>query len=159
MPTRYPVNIPGCENKKVEVQIAGFVTPVKIFVNDEPALPGKRRNELVLKGKGGKPVSVYVQSAFFDTIPRLRVAGQTIHIAPPLKWYQYVWSGIPLILVLYGGMLGAILALIGFIFNVRLSRSNLSPLLRFAAIGGVTILVWAIYFVLAAFITATFGEV
>ena len=101
MPTRYPVNIPGCENKKVEVQIAGFVTPVKIFVNDEPALPGKRRNELVLKGKGGKPVSVYVQSAFFDTIPRLRVAGQTIHIAPPLKWYHYVWSGIPLILVLY----------------------------------------------------------
>jgi len=159
MPTRYPVNIPGCENKKVEVQIAGFVTPVKIFVNDEPALPGKRRNELVLKGKGGKPVSVYVQSAFFYFIPRLRVAGQTIHIAPPLKWYQYVWSGIPLILVLYGGMLGAILALIGFIFNVRLSRSNLSPLLRFAAIGGVTILVWAIYFVLAAFITATFGEV
>ena len=40
-----------------------------------------------------------------------------------------------------------------------LSRSNLSPLLRFAAIGGVTILVWAIYFLLAAFITATFGEV
>ena len=159
MPTRYPVNIPGCENKKVEVQVAGFITPIKIFVNGEQSRPGKKRNELIINGKNGKPVSVFVQSAFFDTVPRLRVGGQTINVAPPLKWHQYVWSGVPLILVLYGGMLGAILALIGFIFNIRLARSNLSPLLRFAAIGGVTILVWAIYFVLAAFITATFGEV
>ncbi|MAT41304.1 MAG: hypothetical protein CL609_03105 [Anaerolineaceae bacterium] len=159
MPTRYPVDIPGCENKKVEVQVAGFITPIKIFVNDEPARPGKKRNELILKGKNGKPVSVYIQSAFFDTVPRLRVDGKTIYVAPPLKWHQYVWAGVPLILVLYGGMLGAILALLGFIFNIRLARSNLSPLLRFAAIGGITILVWAIYFVMAAFITATFGEV
>ena len=159
MPIRYPVNIPGCENKKVEVQVAGFITPIKIFVNDEQARPGKRRNELILKGKNGKPVSVYIQSAFFDTVPRLRVDGKTINVAPPLKWHQYLWSGVPLILVLYGGMLGAILGLIGFIFNIRLSRSGLSPLLRFAAIGGITILAWAVYFVLAAFITATFGEV
>lgn len=157
MPTRYPVNIPGCENKKIEVQVAGFITPIKIFVNDELAQPGKRRNELVLKGKNGKPVSVYIQSAFFDTVPRLRVGGKTIQVAPPLKWYEYVWSGVPLLLVFSGGMLGAILALFGFIFNIRIARSTLSTFLRFAAIGGVTILTWGIYFFLAAFITAALG--
>ncbi len=159
MPTRYPVAIPGCENKKVEVQVAGFITPIKIFVDDELARPGKRRNELVLKGKHGKPVSVYIQSAFFDTVPRLRVDGQTIQVAPPLKWYDYLWSGLPLTLVFSGGMVGAILALFGFILNIRLARSSLSPFLRFAAIGGVTILTWAVYFLIAAFIRAALGDV
>lgn len=158
MPTRYPVQIPGCENKNVEVQVAGFITPIKILVNGDPAQPGNKRNEVIIKGKNGKPVSVYIQSAYFDTIPKLRVNGQTIQIAPPLFWYQYLWSAIPLILVLFGGMLGAILALFGFIFNVRLFRTNFPPFVRFLLVGLSHIIVWAIYFALAIFITAATGS-
>jgi hypothetical protein len=158
MPTRYPVDIPGCENKKVEIQLAGFITPAKLFVNGEQAQPGKRRNELILNCKNGKPISVFVHSAFFDTVPRLRVDGKTIHVVPPLKWYEYVWSGLPLSLALNGGMLGAFLAILGFILNIRVARSTLSPLLRFAAIGSITMMAWLIYLTLVVLITSVLGE-
>ncbi len=153
MPIRYPVEIPGCENKKVELQVAGFITPIKLLVDGEPAQPGNRRNELVVRGKNGKPVSVYVQSSFFDTVPQLRVDGKTIRVVPPLKWYEYIWCGIPLFLVFTGGMLGAITSLIAFISNISIARTKMNPLLRYLVIGLVSAAAWAVYFLIAVILT------
>lgn len=158
MATRYPVEIPGCENKKVELQVAGFITPIKLLVDGEAAQPGRRRNELIIRGKNGKPISVYVQNAFFDTVPRLRVDGKTIQVVPALKWYTYIWSGIPLTLVFAGGMLGAILALLGFILNIRIARTSINPIFRFLLIGLTSTAAWAAYFLLATVITVMLGE-
>lgn len=157
MPTRYPVEIPGCENKKVELQVAGFLSPIKLFVDDEPARPGKMRNELVVRGKGGKNISVYVQNAFFDTVPKLRVDGKTIVVTPPLKWYQYVWCGLPLIFILIGGLMGAIAGLFTFILNISIMRSKFKPVFRYILIGLINIVLYFALAIFAEFIRAILG--
>ena len=53
-------------------------------------------------------------------LPQLIVDGQTIHVAEPLKWYVWVWSGLPIMLIFIGGAIGALAGIIGFSINTNI---------------------------------------
>ncbi|MHB8133760.1 MAG: hypothetical protein ACYDH1_05995 [Anaerolineaceae bacterium] len=153
MAARYPIKIDGFENQKVELESSGFFSPAKITINGVKAEPGIKRNEMLLRRPDGSTVSVFFQNAFFDTIPRLIVNGKTIQIAPPLKWYQYTFCGLTLFLILFGGAIGSIFSMIGFLINIRTMRVKWKPLWRYLAILATHMIVLAAYLAVSVLIT------
>jgi len=153
MPSLYPVKIKGFENKKIELESSGLFSPVKILVNGVKAEPGSKNNEVILRKDDGSKVSVFIQNAFFDTVPRLIVNGETLVVTPPLKWYQYVFCGLTLFLIFYGGAIGAVLCMIGFIINIRTMRNSWRTPWKYLAILGTHLIVFIVYIAISLLIT------
>lgn len=153
MASRYPIKIKGFENKKIELVSSGFFSPAQLLVNGEKAESGSKKNEVIFRKEDGTKQSVFFQNAFFDTIPRLIINGETVNVVPPLKWYQYVFCGLTLFLIFYGGAIGAVLCMIGFLLNIRIMRNDWKILWRYLAILGNNIAVFVIYIAISILIT------
>jgi hypothetical protein len=148
----YKINIDGFEGQVVEVKTS-FWTPPKLYINGVLAPKGTNRGEMVLQRNDGRQVSATwkIQALGLD-VPQLVVDGQTVQLAPPLKWYQWVWSALPILLVFYGGLLGAIAGFIAFSINTNVFRSKMNTPLKYVATGLISILFAIIYIIVASFI-------
>lgn len=99
----YSVKIDGFEGQVIEVRSPTFFAGYRLLVNGQPAPKGKR-NQMVLRRNDGKEVIATWKSQVlgFD-VPQLVVDGTAIPLVEPLRWYEWVWSGLPILLVLTGG--------------------------------------------------------
>ncbi len=130
MNSRYPVKIPGFGHQRIELEISGILGRTQILLNGNPAEKGHRKDEFILYQPDGVQVSAQLQNTFFDVVPKVIVHGEAYEILPPLNWYQYVFAGLSLILVLFGGGYGGLLGMISFLINIRLFRSSFPLVLR-----------------------------
>jgi hypothetical protein len=86
-------------------------------------------------------------------MPFLSVGGQVISFADPLQWYQWLWSGWSvLILILIGNVVGLIPALIATLINIQIFRSGLSRPLVYIVTAVASILAVAVYRAIAIFL-------
>jgi hypothetical protein len=155
----YPVKLQGFEGQTIEAQPSGFFVGPKLLVNGRPAPNGKKRGQMTLRRDDGREVVATwkPQSLGFD-VPSLVVDGQTIQLVEPLKWYQLLWSALPLLLIFGGGALGGLTGAIAAILNTRIFRSNLNTLLQFLVTGGISILAVVVYVVLAILVASLLGR-
>lgn len=119
----YLLSIPGFEGQTLEVQPGGFFSKTKLFVNGAPAPPGAKRGQMVLRRNDDQEVIATWKTQPFD-IPKLIVDGTLFNVVEPLKWYQWVWGGLPLLLIPLGGMLGGVIGVIGFAINAKIFVPN-----------------------------------
>lgn len=155
----YPVKIEGFEGQTIEVQPAGFFSSQKLLVNGQPASSGKKRGEMVLRRNDGQEVIATWKPQFagFD-IPQLVVEGKTIQVIEPLKWYEWVWSALPVMLIFIGGALGGITGVIGLTINAKVFRSDLNGFVKFVATGVISLLAVVVYFVAAVLFLSAIGR-
>ncbi len=143
----YTVNIEGFEGQKIEVKVS-FWTGAKLFVNGIQAPRGPKRGEMVLQRNDGSQAYVtWKPQAFGLDVPQLVVDGKTINLVPPLKWYQWVWSALPILLVFWGGLLGGIAGVIAFSINTQIFRSQSNEVLKYVFTGLITIVAAVIYLI------------
>jgi hypothetical protein len=145
----YPAKIEGFEYQNIEVQ-TGFWTGPKLLVNGEPAPKGSKRGEMILRRDDGRQVTASWKPQFLGLdVPQLVVDGRTVQLVEPLKWYQWVWGGWPIVLLFVGGAFGAIAGMLGAVINARVFRAEISEILKYVVTGVVSILVVVVYFVAA----------
>jgi hypothetical protein len=139
----YPVKIQGFENQNIEVK-QGLFTGAKLLFNGQPA-PSYTRGVMLLSRDDGSKVDATWKKEFmgFD-VPKLIVGGNEIQVVKHLQWYEYLWSGLLVLLLIYGGILGLVGAVFGLILNVRIFRSSKSRLLGFILTSIATILILVI---------------
>jgi len=132
---KYKANIEGFEGQNNEVNI-GFWSGPKLFINGEPAPKGDKRNEMRLQRNDLRQVTATwkPQLMGFD-VPQLMVDGKVVNLVEPLKWYQWAWGGLPVLLIISGGFLGAFVGLIAFSINARVFRSGLNDVLKYVVSG------------------------
>jgi hypothetical protein len=148
----YKANIAGFEGQEIEVKVS-FWTGSKLLVNGKPAQRGQKRGEMLLQRNDGRQVSAtWKQQALGLDVPQLVVDGNLIKLVEPLKWYEWLWSGLPILLAFMGGALGAIAGMIAVYFNSKVFRSGLNGWLKYAASGMVSILAVIVYFIAAVFV-------
>ncbi|NTU83636.1 MAG: hypothetical protein HGA45_30410 [Chloroflexales bacterium] len=152
----YPINLEGFEGQAIVVQPAGFLSGPKLLVNGQPAAKGQKRGQMVLRRNDGSEALATWKPQFID-VPRLIVDGQTINVAEPLKWYVWLWSGLPFILVVVGGAIGAVVGMIGFGVNANIFRSSWPTAAKFAVSAIVSVVAVVAYIVLAALLLAAVG--
>jgi hypothetical protein len=150
----YKVEIEGFEGQDIEVVPPGFFSAPKLLVNGEPAHKHRLTGTMVLIRNDTIAVEAkWVPRALGLDVPFLSVGGQVISFAEPLEWYQWLWSGWSvLILILLGNVVGLIPGLIATLFNIQIFRSGLSRPLAYLATAGVSILAVAVYRAIAMFL-------
>lgn len=155
----YPVTLEGFEGQTIEVQSAGFVTSAKLLIGGQPAAKGPKRGEMLVRRNDGKEViAVWKPQVLGLDVPQLVVDGKVVNVAEPLKWYIWVWSALPILLVFTGGAIGALAGIIGFSVNTSLFRSSLPGLAKFALSAVVSVVTVIAYFVLATLFLTVIGR-
>lgn len=144
----YSVNLEGFQGQTVEVQSAGMFGGAKLLVNGVEARPGAKRGEMVLIRNDGREVTASWRNNFFD-IPKLIVDGNIVNVVEPLKWYEWVWGGWPIVLLFGGGAIGGLFGALALVFNVKVFRSGQSTLVKYLISGAISITALILYFIFA----------
>ena len=56
--------------------------------------------------------------------PKIKIGDEIVELASPLKWYEYVWIGIPIVLVFSGGAIGGLVGVVAAIASGKIFRGN-----------------------------------
>jgi len=149
----YKVSIEGFEGQDIEVKTSFWSGP-KLVVNGVPAPEGNKRGEMLLQRNDGRQIIARWKPQFIGLdVPQLIVDEKVINLAEPLKWYQWIWGGLPIALVFIGGALGAITGIIGFTINTKIFRTGMNSVLKYVITGVVSVLAVVAYFIAAMLFT------
>lgn len=149
----YETQIEGFEGQNMEVRVS-FWTGPKLLVNNEPAPKGNKRGQMLLQRNDGRQVIATwrPQLGGFD-VPQLIVDGKVTNLVEPLKWYEWLWGGLPILLLFVGGAIGGLVGGLGFVINTKIFRTEMSGVLKFLVSGIISFMAVVAYFVAALLLT------
>src|SRR2546425_11065742 len=75
------------------VRTAGFFKGPRLII-DGGEVKGKRLR-FSLTDNSGHEREIRLKTNGLDPIPRVQIGAQTIELARPLAWYEYLWMAIP----------------------------------------------------------------
>jgi hypothetical protein len=75
-----------------------------------------------------------------------------------LRWYEYVWTCLPLVLVLIGGLIGGLVGGSAAAANIKLFRSQASTLAKYTISGSTSLMAVIIWYAIVVLIRATFAS-
>lgn len=133
---QYSLTIPGFEDHQLVVDTGGFWSSAKLLIDGEPAPKGPKRGQFALQRlDGSEAVAHFRITNPLDPVPQVVIDGQAFTLTEPLKWYQWLWSGLPFVLVIIGGALGGLFGGIALAVNGRVFRTKLNSLARYSLTG------------------------
>ena len=136
MAMKYPLNVPGFENRQLVLDAGGFLSGAKLLIDGKPANKGPKRGQLLLRRNDGTEVIAQLKTTHFvDPIPQVIINDEIYIVAPPLKWYQWLWCGLPLAMIFMGGFLGGLFGAMALVLNSRIFRSNQNNLKKYTFTG------------------------
>jgi hypothetical protein len=130
-----------------------------------------RRSKLVLNGnpvprKGlvyivaddsGQEVVFRVHPRSWDPIPDLMAGEKRIELVPPLKGFQQLWLCLPALLLLVGGVLGALCGLLAISFNYPAFRRVRHPVLKYLVTGLISAAAPVLFLIISLVLFYAFG--
>ena len=146
---KYPVEIPGFEGQTVEVESGGLFSGAKLFINGRQVPKGPKRREMLLTDSYGSKVIATWRNNFLD-VPNLFIEGKLIRVVAPLKWYEWIWNGLPVALIFIGGALGGLLGALAVSINMSIFRSQQDGILKYSITGVVSFIAFVLYLILGA---------
>jgi hypothetical protein len=152
---RIEIKHPAFKAQRLSIETASFLTGPKLLLNSVVAKRNGRG--YVVMSDTGQEVPVKVLYNFLDPIPKVKIGEETIELAKPLKWYEYVWIGIPMLLVFAGGALGGFVGAGSTVVNGRIFRSDRGALSKYALAAVTTVAGAAVFFVIAVAIQIAIG--
>lgn len=137
---QYPLTVPGFENRQLVVESSGIWSGAKLLIDGEPAPKGPKRGQFVLhRFDGSEAIAQFRGTNFLDPIPQVVIDGKPFSATEPLKWYQWLWCGLPFVLAIIGGALGGLFGGIACAINGRVFRYNLNGLAKYLLTGLVSL--------------------
>ncbi len=139
------LKLSGFEGQNVEFKGKGVFGTPTLYINGQPQKPVRRRYEL--RDTQGRLIEVKVKPSYFDIYPKLEVDGKVYATARPFTWYEYIWIGLPLSMIAFGGAIGGGLGGAASYINVYLFRSRLNGVLKYlfaALVSLVSFILWAL---------------
>jgi hypothetical protein len=123
-----------------------------LWVDGQPAQKGERRGQYRLRKTDGTEALAELRprATGLDPVPDVTIGGETFQLAPPLRWYEWAWILLPLLLLFVGGAVGAALGGAAAFQNAHLFRSGRSLTARYAFTGALSLGAAAVYVLVAA---------
>ena len=146
----------GFGGRGLAVRTAGFFKRPRLLI-DGNEVKGKRLRYTV-RDNSGKEVPIRLKANFLDPIPRVEIASNIIDVARRFRWYEYVWMGLPILLVFAGGGHGGLGILIGLMAvhsSTRVFRSERRPLAKYALSALISLAAVSVFVVLIILIQGT----
>lgn len=134
-----PISVEGFEGRKLMVRTHLWFGP-KPYLDDQPLQRMKgsiftKKRAYPATDNSGARVEIGIISRFFDPIPNIEIKGKVYELAPPFKWYQYLWMGIPVPMVMVGGAIGGALAAAAMYLSAVILRSRHTKAVKYALSG------------------------
>jgi hypothetical protein len=146
----YPIEIEGFEGQKIEVIPSNLLSAPKLMINGQHAPKGEKRGQMLLRSNHGQDIIArWKPSGFGLDVPDLLVGDKVVKVAGPLKWYEWVWGSLPVLLIFAGGALGGIAGFIGLSANIKVFRSNQNPVMKYVLTAGISLIAVIVFFILA----------
>ena len=144
------IAIPGFEGQQIAVEMGkGFGKP-QLFVNGQPAPLAPQKGRFLLRQNDGTEVLAHFKSGFPDPAPVLVAGTQTIKLAEPLAWYQWLWGAWPIVLLLLGGAIGGLLGGGAAAINAQIFRSNRSTFTKYALTAVISVIAFTTWLFVAS---------
>lgn len=113
---------------------------------EQKKMKGLKRRYL-LEDDNGSQTIVEIKSVI-DPIPTIVIDGEKISLAPPMAWYEYVLSYLPILLIIIGGVIGAFVGIVGATINTSIIRGQGSIVARYGGALLVTFICYLMFFVI-----------
>lgn len=144
----YPFEHEYFQGRSLAVSTGGFFQSACLFENDEK-INGKR-SKFIVNDNQGVPREIKIKTNFLDPVPKIEIDGTTIQLARSLAWYEYLWMGLPIMLIFAGGALGAMFGVGATYSSGRIFRSERKASIKYLLSGVVSISAVTAYFVFLA---------
>ena len=146
---------PSFKLHRLVVETAGFFRGPRLLVNGNPAERSKGRYSV--SSDTGQSVVVELKHNLLDPIPKVKIGDEQIELARSLTWYEYLWLGIPIVLVFTGGGLGALVGLLAMYASTRVFRGNRSGFSKYGLTALISIGAFVVFVAVAALVQVLVG--
>lgn len=150
-----PIEVDGFEGRGLKLRTAGFFSGPKLLI-DGQEVKGKRRRYM-LRDNRGNTVECVLRFNGIDPVPKFEIAGRPILLARALRWYEYVWISLPIVLVFGGGALGVLCGVPAIYCSARIFRSTGGTPQKFLLTGAVSVASVLAFVVVAAVVSFLLG--
>jgi hypothetical protein len=151
-----PIEHEAFSGRGLILRTGGFFKGPRLLIDGTEA-KGKRL-KYSLRDNSGNQVDVRLKSNGLDPIPKVEIAGRTIELARPLTWYEYIWMGLPIVLVFSGGGLGVLFGLLAIYSSARVFRSDRSAGAKFGLSAVISLGAALAFFACVVLIQLLFGQ-
>jgi hypothetical protein len=141
------VTHPAFKAQRLAVETAGWFTGPKLLLNG--SIAEKRKGLYTIVSDAGTGIPIKLKYSFLDPIPKLTIGEEPVELAPSLKWYEYGWLGIPVLLIFMGGAIGGFVGALAACASGRVFRSNHSTLAKYGLSALITVGAFIAFVILA----------
>jgi len=106
----------------------------------------------------GNDVVISIKHKFLDPVPGVEVNGEKVELARPLMWYEYLWMGLPILLVITGGAIGALTGFGAATASSHVFRSQRGTTAKYLITAAISIAAVFTYLLLAIIIQLLLGN-
>jgi hypothetical protein len=153
---RIGIKHPAFKSKHLSVEQASFFSGPKLLLDG--VVVKKEKGGYSVVSDSGQQVTIQMRYNLLDPIPTIKVGDAAIELAKPLRWFEYAWIGLPMLLVFAGGALGGFVGGGSTGVNGRIFRSERSTAAKYALAAVTTVAGAAVFFVMAVAIQLALGK-
>src|SRR3990172_6128193 len=92
---QYHFDLEGFEGRELAVEVANAFSAPRLLMDGQPAPPGLKRLEYLLRRNDGTTVTARLQPAQMGSMIEVAVGDQVVSVMEPLQWYEWAWIGLP----------------------------------------------------------------
>lgn len=151
-----PITHRAFQTQRLAVETAGFFRGARLLVNGAPGQRTKGR--YTVKSDTGAEVTVELKANFLDAVPKVKIGDELIELVRALTWYEYLWLGIPILLVFTGGGLGALVGVLAVYASARVFRADLNTLAKYGFTALISVSAFVIFAVLVTVLQIIIGQ-
>lgn len=127
----YKLEHPALTGDEVILRISGIFGNPELYQNGEKLFEKSLGTNIYIIRSEEGPVTIALEPKKLDPFPRLEIAGEKYPIGRKLSFFDYIIVGLPMTLLLIGGVIGALLGFLATSFNARIMRMPKSAFERY----------------------------
>lgn len=129
----YPFEHRDFQSRTLALRTSGFFAASRLVVDGAEVTATK--GKFSVHDDQGRPKELKLKASFLDPVPKVILDGTTIALVSPLKWYEYAWMALPVVLVFSGGALGALFGMTAAYSSTRIFRSDRGVIAKYLLSG------------------------
>ena len=149
------ITVPGFEGRNFKAIDRGIFKPLEIHLDGKKI--DRKNFKYIVTDNQGTDVEIKFNHGFLvDMGSALTIKDKTIHLREPLKWYEYLFAGWPILMMFIGGAIGGGLGAAAASINIKIFRSRINIFLKYLLTFSISIIAFIIWTILAVMINQKF---
>ncbi|TCV85428.1 hypothetical protein [Sulfurirhabdus autotrophica] len=132
--------------QRLTVEAAGWFRGPRLLLNGN--IVPRQKGCYKVKSDSGAETTLRLKYNYLDPIPKIKIGEEVIELASSLKWYEYVWMNIPIVLMFIGGAIGGLVGALGANASGKIFRSDRGAVAKYGFSALITLGAFIAYVIL-----------